>query len=163
VRTHPNDIPYPAGFVDVIKNSTRFTDQDTIEYHLRWINGRNPGRIESFLFQLEHQFFRDPSWSKLPVESEQALVLLQFVSRSDFSRCKTTTNKALPLEPDSSWSIAPQSAIAFSFDRWRFISSCKTTAVAFCALTGTMLGICRMSADEELVIGQTDPLGSRIA
>ena len=142
----------------MIQDSTRFADQNTFQDHFRWLNGRNPRRIEKLMFQFQHKLLRDASWGKLPVESERTLVRLWSVSNVTSVSAQATTNNALPLEADSSSSIAPQSDIVFSSDRRRVISPCKTNAVAFCAPTGTTVGMYRMSIYEELGIGQTNYL-----
>ena len=87
----------------------------------------------------------------------------RFVSEIISVSARATTNKVLPLEAESSSSIVPQSAIVLNFDKRRDISSCKTNAVAFCTSAGTTLGMCRMSIDEELRVGQINHLGNRIA
>ena len=141
MRPRWSTVPYSGGSIDVVQYSTRFADQDGLQNHFGWINGRNPGRIEYLLFQSEHQFLQDVSWSKLPAESERAPVRLRFVSNTASASAQATINKTLPPEADSSSTIAPQSAIVLSFDRRRVISSCKTDAVAFCTSIGTTLGM----------------------
>ena len=83
---------------------------------------------------------------------------LWFISKIVSIMRYAATGEVLPLEVDNSSSIAFQSAIVFSFDKRRVISSWRAKAVAFCALMGTMLGMYRMSMDEDLGLGQQNDL-----
>ena len=94
------------------------------------------------------------SCSELPVKGEGAIAVLRFVSKTTSASAQTTPSRGLPLEADSSSIIEAQSAIVFSLDKRLIISSRRTKAVEFCALMGTMLGMYRMSMDEELQEGQ---------